>query len=124
MKRYLIGGLLTVAVQGVDLLICGTRTQQIQILPLVIVFLLIFGISAWEMRLLTRKTGKIRDFMKDYVPFLIQTVCILAADILLCTVMTQIPMLVACIAYTAAELCCALTVFVIGAASTVLYRET
>ena len=124
MKRFLIGGLLTIAVQGIDLLICYGFTKQIEILPLVLVFLLIFGISAWEMRLLTRKTSNIRDFVKDYVPFLIQTVCILAADIVLCTMMTQIPMLVKLIAYAAAELCCALTVFLIGAASTVLYRKS
>lgn len=119
MKRYLTGSLLTVAWQGVDILLNDLLTQDIRIVPLVIVFVAIFGISAWEMQLLTRKTGNLRDFTKDYLPFLIQTVCILAADILLYTALPLIRLII----FAVMEGCCALTIFLIGAATTAIYRK-
>lgn len=95
------------------------------------VFLATFAAMAWEMRLFTRKTSRIPEFIQDFLPCLTQIVLIAVGEMIAAILMRHLHL-----AFWNSEMglfwaiLCAMmllfsgvVVFVTGAARTVLYHD-
>lgn len=69
-KRFLIGSGLKILMQ---LLILAGLMQGDFLNAYLCGFLTIFGISAWEMRLFTRKTSSVGAYAREFLPYLLWT---------------------------------------------------
>lgn len=133
-KRFLIGSGLMILMQ---LLVLVGLMQGDFLNAYLCGFLTIFGISAWEMRLFTRKTAAVGAYARDFLPYFLWTGLLILLNLaamialLICASRaddTHSPILtMAALFYT---LPCAvfyflsaLLTFLIGAVRTALYRK-
>lgn len=69
-KRFLIGGGCMILTQ---ILILFGLMQGDFLNAYFFGFLIIFGISAWEMRLFTRKTATVGAYAREFLPYMLRT---------------------------------------------------
>ena len=94
-------------------------------------FLVTFAAMVWEMHLFTRKTSRVPDFMRDFMPCLMQIVLLAAGEIIAAILMNnpRLKFWSPTEGYLWAVICAVMLIlsgivtFVTGAARTMLYHD-
>ena len=86
-KRYLIGGLLMLGLQLFCLLMQSYYGAVLYAYGFN--FVLSLGIMMWSAKLFEDKQRTFWRYMRGYLPYLLQTVCVIAADLLIIFLMSR-----------------------------------
>lgn len=103
----------------------GTDVKWIAYALMLFVLFADFALSFWQMEIFTSGRNRISDFARDFLPYLLQKVVLIAAELLLMLWMTDrnFGILLAYGTAAVSMILCGIVTFVTGAARTMMYHD-